>query len=274
MMAIRQIKKILLPDITPAAIADPVPEIRWVHPHELWVDEKYQRNLSERSITLIRRIVSEWDWAAFTPPKAAEVDGRLHVTDGQHTAIAAASHPDIDTIPVLVASAAEEQHRAMAFVRHNRDRVQVTPTQLHLAMVAAGDPDAVTVAQVCERAGVTILKSVPANGVFAEGQTMAVAALRRLVSRRFAIGARKVLDVCVAAKLVPISAEAIKAVELLLFGDEYADQVAPDALVAAIRRVGPEAEREAIVFGAAHKVQRWKALAVVWFRNTRKKRNA
>ncbi|WP_026784231.1 DUF6551 family protein [Pleomorphomonas koreensis] len=272
-MPLRQIKAITLPDLTPAAISDPLPEIRWVHPNTLWIDEKYQRNLSERSITLIRRIVAEWDWAAFTPPKAAEVDGRLHVTDGQHTAIAAASHPTIELIPVLVASAAEEQHRAMDFVRHNRDRVQVTPTQLHLAMVAAGDPDAVTVAQVCDRAGVTILKAVPANGAFKEGQTMAVAALRKLVSHRYAIGARKVLDVCVAAKLVPISAEAIKAVELILYGEEYVGHVESDALVAAIRRMGPEAEKEAVVFAAAHKVQRWKALAIVWFRNTRKKRN-
>lgn len=161
----------------------------------------------------------------------------------------------------------------MAFVRHNRDRVQVTPTQLHLAMVAAGDADAVTVAQVCERAGVTILRSMPGNGVFKEGQTMAVAALRRLVSARYAIGARKVLDVCVAAKLAPIGADAIKAVELILYGEEYRDQVDPEALTNTIRRLGSEADKEAAIFAAAHKVRLWKALAIVWFRNTRKKRN-
>lgn len=271
-MPLRQIKAIALPDITPATITDPVPEIRWVRPETLWVDERYQRDLSERSIRLIRRIVAEWDWAAFTPPKAAEVDGRLHVTDGQHTAIGAACHPEVDLIPVLVASAAEEEHRAMAFVRHNRDRVQVTPTQLHLAMVAAGDPDAVTVAQVCQRAGVTILKSVPGNGVFRDGQTMAVAALRKLVSRRYAIGARKVLEVCTGAKLQPIGATAIKAVEMILYGEEYAGQVAPEALTATIRRLGTEAEKEAAMFAAAHKVPLWKALAIVWFRNTRKLR--
>ena len=272
-MPLRQIKALTLPDITPAAISDPVPEIRWVRPDTLWVDEKYQRDLSERSIRLIRRIVAEWDWASFTPPKAVEVDGKLHVTDGQHTAVGAACHPEVDLIPVVVASAKEAEHRAMAFVRHNRDRVQVTPTQLHLAMVAAGDPDAVTVAQVCDRAGVTILKSVPGNGLFKEGQTMAVAALRKLVNHRYAIGARKVLDVCVAAKLAPIGADAIKAVELILYGDEYRDQVDVEALTNTIRRLANSAEKEAAVFAAAHKVPRWKALAIVWFKNTRKKRN-
>lgn len=82
-MSLRAIKALAMPDLTPATITDPVPEIRWVRPEVLLVDEKYQRDLSERSIKLIRRIVSDWDWASFTPPKAVEVDGKLHVTDGQ-----------------------------------------------------------------------------------------------------------------------------------------------------------------------------------------------
>jgi hypothetical protein len=271
-MSMRAVKALKMPDVAPAAVDDALPEFRLVDPASLMVDDAYQRNLSERGVSLIRRIVAEWDWRAFKPPVVVEVDGALHVLDGQHTAIAAASHPGIASIPVMVVAAGSHEDRASAFVRHNRDRVAVTATQLHHAMVAAGDEDAVTVDRTCERAGVRILKSPPSMGVFQPGDTMAVAALRALVNRRFAVGARKVLDVCVAAKLAPISADALKAVEEILFGQEYAGAVTPDALAETMRRMGDSARSEAAQFAAAHRSPIWKALVVVWFRNTRKVR--
>ncbi len=63
-----------------------------VKPSTLLVDERYQRGLSERSIKLIRKIVSEWDWRAFKPPVVVDVGAGLEVIDGQHTAIGAATH--------------------------------------------------------------------------------------------------------------------------------------------------------------------------------------
>lgn len=78
---------------------------------------------------LIRKIASEWSWAAFKPPVVVEVDGRLEVIDGQHTVIGAVTHGDIDNLPVLVAKAETHETRASAFVRHNRNRIHVTANQ-------------------------------------------------------------------------------------------------------------------------------------------------
>lgn len=106
-----------------------------VSPSELWVDESYQRGLSDRSMRLIRKIIGEWDWTAFKPPVVVEVDGKLQVIDGQHTALGALTHGGIEQLPVLIVKADRQELRANAFVRHNRDRIQVTPTQLHLSLI-------------------------------------------------------------------------------------------------------------------------------------------
>lgn len=194
----RAIEPLQLPSgISPASVSSLLPEARLVPPLSLIIDEKYQRDLSERSIRLIFRIVSGWSWEAFKPPICVDVDGALHIVDGQHTAIAAATHGDIPLLPIMVLPEGNEADRAIAFVRHNRDRISVTATQLHVALVAAGDEDAMTIRQVCERAGVTILRNAPPTARYAVGETMSISAIGSLINRRHAAGARKVLETLV-----------------------------------------------------------------------------
>lgn len=160
----RAVRALNLGDLAPAVITSDAPEIEWVDPKSLLVDGDYQRALSEASVTLIRRIVAGWDWARFKPPVVARTEEGLEVIDGQHTATAAATHPAISIIPVIVVQAAAVADRARAFVGHNRDRLNVTKTQMHFSAVAAGDDDALTLSQVCQRAGVTILRNPPGGG--------------------------------------------------------------------------------------------------------------
>lgn len=269
-MTMRPVASMPMQDVQPSAIESARPTFIDIDPARLLIDEAYQRDISERGARLIRRIVAGWDWRAFKPPVVVQIGDDFHIIDGQHTAIAAASRADIETIPVMLVDPGTEQSRAGAFVKHNRDRLSVTATQLHCALVQAGDDDALTVQAVCVRAGARVLKNPPSYGKFLPGDTMAVAALRALVSRRYAVGARRVMDVCVAAGLAPITADAIKAVEKLLFDPEYANSVSGEAVADTIRRMASVAEREAAQFAAAHKVPRWKAFVVIWFRNTRK----
>lgn len=271
--ATRSISALNLPDVKPCDITTKPPEVRMVDPHELYVDERYQRGLSERSVKLIRKIVGEWSWTAFKPPVVVEVDGRLEVIDGQHTAIGAVTHGGIDLLPVLVVKAESHETRANAFVRHNRDRIQVTATQLHNAMVAAGDEDAVTISQVCERAGITILRNPPQMAKFKPGETLAVSTIKALVNRRHAAGARKVLDVCRATNAAPVSADMIKAVEHLLFQKEYEGQIDGERINLIITAMGEDLDKEATRFAAERKIQKWRGVASVIFMNRRKRRN-
>jgi len=263
-----------LPDITPNVIPTDPPTVRLVDPRTLSVDESYQRGLSERSLRLIRKIVANWDWRAFKPPVVVDIEGGLEVIDGQHTAIAAVTHGGIAQLPVLVIDARERSARATAFVQHNRDRIQVTPTQLHSALVAAGDEDALTIEQVCEKAGARVLKNPPPLGRYEVGDVVAVTTLRALINRRHAAGARRVLEICVKGGAAPVSASMLKAVECLLFAAEYkgamGDQRISQAISANLSALEADAER----FATERKVTLWRALASVIFMNRRKFRNA
>lgn len=267
---LRNIQPLRLPDIDPALIGTEPPRFESMCPSDLLVDEHYQRSLSERSVRLIRKIVAEWDWRRFKPPVVAEVDGTFHLIDGQHTAIAAASHPHITNIPVMVVQAAEMADRARAFIGQNRDRIGVTGMQLHQAALAAADEDAQTIEQVCQRAGVTLLRMPPANGIFQPGETLAIATIRKLINLRGVVRARQTLEVLRDAKAAPISADLIKATSELLFAETYAGEISAEALTLLIRGLGAAAEKEAATVAMAKGLPRWRALVIVLFTKRRR----
>lgn len=270
MSALRKVQPMAMPDVTPAAEPGGLPELGAADPASLLVDETYQRNLSERSVSLIRRIVAEWSWAAFKPPIVVRVDGGLHVIDGQHTAIAAATHPGIAEIPVLIVDAPDASARAAAFVRHNRDRVNITKPQVHYAMLAAGDEDALTIAQACERAGARVLRSPPSHGLYEPGDCMAVTTLYTLLNRRYAAGLRRVLQICAEAELAPISALLLKAVEAVLFDAALSGSFTDEDVTAVLLKDAEGVERAARVFAAKHSVLINQAAGIVLAQRLRK----
>lgn len=267
----RPVKPVSVAALSPVLVPSAQPRFEWVDPATLLVDETYQRGLSDRSMKLVRKIIAGFDWRRFKPPVCAQTEGGLEVIDGQHTAIAAASHPAVDLIPVMIVDGVEQSDRAGAFIGHNRDRLNITPMQMHFAAAAAGDEDAQTIAQVCERAGVIILKSTPANGVFKPRTTVAVQAIGALINRRTALKARQALQVLAEADLSPINALHIKAAELLLFDKEYAGEIEAEGITNALLALGSEAEQEAGVFAATHNIPKWRALAIVLFKKGRRR---
>lgn len=268
----RPVAAMQLGAVTPGSADTPTPTFEWVNPTTLLVEEIYQRELSRRSVDLIYKIVSRWDWARFKPPVVARIGEGFEVIDGQHTAIAAATHPEIDLIPVMVVEAAQVSDRARAFVGHNKDRIALNQIQIHYADVAAGDEDALTVQQVCSRAGVNLLRYPPGNGVFKPGETLAISAIRALINRRGAMRARVILEVLAKANCAPVRADGVKAVETLLHDQQYKGEVAAEDITSTIMRLGPDLEREARVFAAAHSVPNWRAMAVTLFKEARRGR--
>lgn len=268
---LRPVRTLVLAQLTPNVPATDVPRFTLVDPQELLVDESYQRGLSNRSIKLIRRMVGGWDWRKYKPPVVARTSAGLEVLDGQHTAIGAASHPLIDKIPVMIVVADHQAERAAAFVGHNKERLNLTPMQMHAAAAAAGDVDARAINRACAEAGVVVLKSPRYDG-FRTGETIAVGAIGALVKRRDHDAAVKVLGILVAAGCAPVGANWIKAVDLLLHGPEYAGVLEANDLAALIAGSGGDLEKEAALFSGAHGVVTWKAMAVVSFRKCRKRR--
>ncbi len=267
----RAITAIELPDIVPGVAPTGKPELTWISPAELVVDETYQRDLSDRSIKLIRRIVENWDWRRFKPPIVTWTDEGLEVIDGQHSATAAVCHPGIDVIPVVVVDAAEREERASAFIGHNLDRIAVTAAQMQVAAVAAGDKDALAVESACRLANVRLLRMPPSRSEYQPGETIAASQIGQLVKKQGIDKAAEILTVLALARFAPIQASHIKAVEHILTDEETPTK--PEDLTRAVMALGSgPAEKEAKVFAGTHNVPLWRGLVAVWVQAVKKKR--
>ncbi|PAQ09726.1 hypothetical protein [Mesorhizobium temperatum] len=274
---LRRIEPVSISGLKPKAPATGQPIMEYVNPRSLYIDPAYQRSIGERGLRQIRKIIEHFDWSKFKLPTCCYSENHagetvLFVLDGQHTAIACASHPHIDTIPVQIVEAATVEAQAAAFIGLNTERLGVTSLQLHQAAVAAGDKAALKVVEVCQRATVSILRGTPGSGKFKSHETVAVQAIGGLIARRGEEMAGRVLDVLSRAQLAPITGPHIKAVDLLLTDEEYCQSIDDSELVTAIISLKTTGEDEAKVFAAAHKVPIWKALAITWFKKCRKRR--
>ena len=260
----------LVPGKPPTA----VPVFMDVAPTELLIDGSYQRDLSDRGLRLIGRIVEAWDWRRFKPPVCAWTERGLVVIDGQHTAIAAATHGGLATIPVMVVEAKDAKDQASAFVGHNRDRLALAPVQIHTAAVQAGDPDALHLQAICEAAGVSIVRSPHGGRKYKPGETIAIATISSLIRDHGDKGATDMLRILVDGGCAPVAKDHIRAVEELLTKPEYALEINPADLPAAIRKAADTAEKDAKLFAADHATSFWRGLVNVWFRAVKKRRRA
>lgn len=258
--------------MTEPAFRDPgeVPVIDWLDKALIDIDPTYQRGLDEARV---QKIVDWFAWDSFGAIVVAPAeDGRYHAIDGQHRLEAAKRHPMVNQLPAVIITGRGTVAEAETFVNVNGARKNVSPLEMHWAQLAAGDPEAETVKQVCERAGVKLLRYPGSNGKYKTGETVAIAAIRTLIDKRGAMRARQVLEALAKADLRPITAIQIKAAELLTSDPEFAEHVDAEAVTDAIRGTALVIEDEANAFAATHRLPKVKAFASVWFRKCRKKR--
>lgn len=194
--------------------------------------------------------------------------------DGQRRLEAAKRHRSVALLPAVIITGRGVVAEAETFVNVNGARKNVSALEMYWASLAAEDPDAVTIKQVTERAGVKVLRYPGAGGKNGPSETVAIAAFRSLIDARGALRARQVLEVLAKADLAPITAAQIKAAELLMLDPEFVDQVEPEALTEAIRGYALGLDTEAGAFAATHRLPKAKAFASVWFKRCRKKRRA
>jgi hypothetical protein len=234
------------------------------NPAHLLVDASYQRLLSKKSLTLIRAICRKWDWRNFKCPVVVETDHGFHVIDGQHTAIAAATHPAIKTIPVMVVRADTVAERAAAFIGQNTNRVEITTIQLFQASVAARDPEAVSVVQVCRAARVEIFLNPHVNPK--PRRTMAVKAIRQVIRRRGPKVAAQILSAVADAGITPITVGHILAAEHLIAGKLFeSNRLSLQELTATLQRAPLfDTELAARRLAKENKIPVNQALAHIW----------
>lgn len=256
--------------IDETALPDPgeVPVLDWLDVDLIGVEPMYQRPLD---MNRVESIVRGFSWRSFgalvVVPQAG---GRFNVTDGQHRLEAAKLHPKVTHVPAVIVKADDVHAEAGIFVEINKNRKNVNALELFFAQLTAGDDDAQTIQNVCQRAGVRIPKYSSAG--FKAGDTVAIAAVQAVISRRGAMLARQYLEILAKAQFAPITANQIKAVDLLMTSDEFASSITLEDLGETVKAAGTAADADAKRFSATHGVPVWQGLANVWFQRTKKKR--
>lgn len=221
----------------------PPPKIAWLALPQLVIDEEYQRGLSIRSLRLIETMVSSWDWNHFKPLSVApRDDGTYEIVDGQHTAIAAATHGSIENLPCLVLSAETQAGRASAFVAINTNRLTLTPFALYRARVSAGEPEAVAVFEAIEAQGVTLIEAArsgdPGEHEYAVGTCASVGSLLQIVRKGGKARLKRVFKIAMDGEVQMMRAGMLKALAEIV--TDRATAPADVALSTAIARAGAD----------------------------------
>jgi hypothetical protein len=167
--------------ITPRSLGQP-PRLEWLSIADLVVDPEYQREITMVGRKNVRRIASGFDWAMFAPVVVAPVGGsKFAIVDGQHRTTAA-KLCGLERVPCMIVNV-DRGGQAMAFSVINRNVTRVQSVHLFHAAVAAGVPEALRVADICKRAGLTVLKNPTQLSDLKPGQISFASALGKTVAR-------------------------------------------------------------------------------------------
>lgn len=157
------------------------PELKFLPIGRLSVDMAYQRSLeSERSRRLIARIAEAFDWTLFGTVMVAPLPFETwELMDGQHR-VAGARLAGIDKVPAAIIAAPTIEQRARIFRDANRQRVTVHPFSIYYADVKAGDPDAVSLAALCDLTDIEIPRYPLQQRHLKPNQCLSLVTLRKL----------------------------------------------------------------------------------------------
>lgn len=138
-----------IPDISigkllgePGEIVTKIPEIKMLPVDRLCIDTRYQRVITGAGRSNIRQIVENFDWMHFQPilVSPVELDGEQFyaVVDGQHRALAAYNHPEVNEVPAAIVDLTPEKQAAV-FAAINSQVVKVNSLEIFWALYASGD---------------------------------------------------------------------------------------------------------------------------------------
>lgn len=167
--------------VVPRSLGQP-PRLEWLSIADLVIDPEYQREITRIGRTNVRRIAGSFNWAMFTPVMVAPVgSNKFAIVDGQHRATAA-KLCGLDRVPCMIIHA-DRSGQAMAFSVINRNVTPVQSIHLFHAAVAAGVPEALRVADVCKRAGITVTRNPTSLANLKPGEISFASALGKAVAR-------------------------------------------------------------------------------------------
>ena len=138
------------------------PRLVKVKPEELYVEEKYQRELN---VSVVQKICASFNWAFFgTILIAPRENGGYNIVDGQHRVYASMLHPDVEYIPaILCDTIVEANQQAEMFIAVNQDRKAVSDIDKFWASLESGEIEAHNLNKLLLDVGIKIPKKYSSN---------------------------------------------------------------------------------------------------------------
>jgi hypothetical protein len=135
--------------------------------------------------------------------------------------------------------------------------------------LAAEDPFAMAAARAAKASGVSIIRTVPANGYWKLGESMACGAIERLVAKYGEERGIRALKTLVAAKRGPVAAHEILAVSAVLFDPKFGWHHSAFDLVTVIRSKSIDGWHRPVVArmktaAGGNRTAVWKGVAESW----------
>jgi hypothetical protein len=158
------------------------PELRWVAIGDLFAASQANGELDAPTSLSIKQMVDTFNWSCFTPVVVTPTEeGKFVIIDGFRR-VTAAAIVGFDAVPCQIVIA-DDRQLAVAYTVLNGGSRPSSRMATHAANLTYREPSALRLSQLCERAGIELLRyPVPINRQ-APGQTMAIAAMSQCLTR-------------------------------------------------------------------------------------------
>jgi len=145
-----------------------VPDVHWelIPISNLVSNQNYQRNLSEAHI---KKAVDNFDLYQINPVKVSRRNGTNYVFNGQHTIEIVARKSGSRETPVwaMVYDDLVYEHEADIFANQQKYVKQLTPYEIFIANIEAGNDEQITIKSVVESYNMVITPSKTLGGICA-----------------------------------------------------------------------------------------------------------
>jgi hypothetical protein len=158
------------------------PELNWIAITDLVVACGGEKEVDGPSHLTIKRIADTFSWSCFAPVIVTPTEaGKFVIIDGFRR-VTAAAVVGFDAVPCQIVTADPDQLAVASKVLNGGSRPNSRMAS-HAVKLAYSEPTALRLSQICERAGVQLLRYPVPIDRQAAGQTMAIAAMSQCLTR-------------------------------------------------------------------------------------------
>lgn len=156
-----------------------IPEYQWVKLGELYIDESYQRPISEPRVW---QIATTFTWSLMQALWVGNRGGKLYIVDGRHRFAAACilGSKILPQVPCEIRRTQSVEEEARIFVELTEKRRDISSAQRFAAKLLYKDPSAMDLAKIIKAYGYKVRFDEISRMEAAQGEISAIATLEKI----------------------------------------------------------------------------------------------